>query len=432
MPLIKGLKRLDKSTVTSKVEVTPQGFLKAPVSATRTGVFVYMRGGQVHREARLAKHVFDPESMKTIRFIPFTADHPMDMVTPENVRAYLTGMTSDRAEKVKHQLETDVIIMDGAAIEDVKGGKVQVSCGYDMDLEETPGVFMDPENQDHPDNGKAYDAIQTNIIYNHLANVMRGRMGKDTRVRLDALDENYNLVDSKDGAEDTPANETKTPHGGAMKTWKGKDGKEVQVEDSVYDALTSMSKACDDLKAENETLKKDKKDDDDEEKEGADKKDRKDAAEAKAEVERLKGENEALRKKGEKTLDQAEVTKQANERMTIMQVAQKVMKAEDLTALKGRMDTLDNVALMSEVLKADDKDFKPEGKSADYIRGLFTPLQKTEGARKDKDEAGEDLGNLILGAQRKDGDKTFDAVKAEKENREKLSGKWKEKVGTAK
>ena len=52
-----------------------------------------------------------------------------------------------------------------------------MSLGYKVDLEEVPGVWQ----------GQAYDAVQRNIVINHLAIVRSGRAG-NARLNLDRLD----------------------------------------------------------------------------------------------------------------------------------------------------------------------------------------------------------------------------------------------------
>jgi len=58
----------------------------------------------------------------------------------------------------------------------MKGGKVQTSCGYECDLDETPGVYE----------GQRYDAIQRNIRANHVAIVESGRAGSEVKIRMDS------------------------------------------------------------------------------------------------------------------------------------------------------------------------------------------------------------------------------------------------------
>lgn len=52
----------------------------------------------------------------------------------------------------------------------------ELSCGYTLTLDETPGTT--PE-------GEHYDAIQRNIRYNHLAVVPRARAGSLARLNID-------------------------------------------------------------------------------------------------------------------------------------------------------------------------------------------------------------------------------------------------------
>jgi hypothetical protein len=59
----------------------------------------------------------------------------------------------------------------------MKGGKRELSLGYKVDLDETPGVWE----------GQPYDAIQRNIRVNHLAVVPQGRAG-NARLNLDRYD----------------------------------------------------------------------------------------------------------------------------------------------------------------------------------------------------------------------------------------------------
>jgi hypothetical protein len=68
-----------------------------------------------------------------------------------------------------------MVVHDEPTIAAMKAGKRQVSCGYECDLVEEPGVAPD---------GQRFDAYQTNIVYNHVAIVDVGRAGT-ARVRMD-------------------------------------------------------------------------------------------------------------------------------------------------------------------------------------------------------------------------------------------------------
>jgi hypothetical protein len=179
MNTIKSVRRFDLGQITS-VERTPQGFLKVPGFATRTGVFTYIdSNGQVRRELRHPDDVFDPESLATLRNAPVTLEHPPVMLTPSNVNQYMKGYTTDRVEVNRDLVETDLIIAVNDAIQAVEEkGMRELSSGYLADLEEVSGVY----------NGTQYDVRQRNIKYNHLAIVKRGRAGPEARLRLDSAD----------------------------------------------------------------------------------------------------------------------------------------------------------------------------------------------------------------------------------------------------
>ncbi len=73
-----------------------------------------------------------------------------------------------------HATET---IFDAALIEDLANGKkVEVSIGFEADMEDAPGEYQ----------GAKYDARQTNIRINHVAHVEKGRAGETVRAHLDA------------------------------------------------------------------------------------------------------------------------------------------------------------------------------------------------------------------------------------------------------
>lgn len=173
------VRRFDLGQITS-VERTPQGFLKVPGFATRIGVFVYLDGaGTVRRELRHPDDVFDPESLATLKYAPVTLEHPPSMVTPENVKQYTVGHSTERVEVNRNLVETDLIIEDEKAISAViDNGMRELSSGYNADLEEERGDF----------NGAQYDYRQRNIRYNHIAIVKKGRAGPEARLRLDSAD----------------------------------------------------------------------------------------------------------------------------------------------------------------------------------------------------------------------------------------------------
>lgn len=170
--------RFDVARMQARPTLTSQGFLRARANLTRVGVLAYARAdGTTRLELRHPEDVFDPESLATLSHAPLTDLHPTAMVGPENVRALQVGIVSS-ATRADGFVAGEVLVQDAGAIRDVQARKrVELSAGYSMTLDETPGEF----------NGVRYDARQRNIRYNHVAMGPRGwgRAGGDVAFRLD-------------------------------------------------------------------------------------------------------------------------------------------------------------------------------------------------------------------------------------------------------
>ena len=82
-------------------------------------------------------------------------------------------------------------------------GLKELSLGYNLDLEETPGVW----------NGQQYDAIQRNIRINHLALVQEARAGERARLNIDSRD-----VSKQTKGEQRMKKTRKSTHGDSILT----------------------------------------------------------------------------------------------------------------------------------------------------------------------------------------------------------------------
>lgn len=101
------------------------------------------------------------------------------MLTPKNVKKYQVGFAFEQARQDGDKISIPLVVADEGAIDAVeKNGLREVSCGYYADSVLEPGVFE----------GQAYDFVQKNIRYNHIAIVEKGRAGSEVRIRLDAED----------------------------------------------------------------------------------------------------------------------------------------------------------------------------------------------------------------------------------------------------
>lgn len=173
-----------------KINRDEAGFVNLDVFATRSGIFLYMdSAGRIIREFRSPEEVFAKSSMGTLAKKPVTNNHPsVRFVDSKNARNYQVGWTGDTVARMEDKLFTKATITDETTINDVENGKVEVSCGYTCKHDETPGEWK----------GQKYDRAQTDIRYNHLAIVDRGRAGAQVRLLTDANDEPIILLDSID------------------------------------------------------------------------------------------------------------------------------------------------------------------------------------------------------------------------------------------
>jgi hypothetical protein len=187
------VKRFDFARLPTKGTRTPQGFLKVPAHVTGVGIFAYRRrDGKLVRELRPPDEVFRADSMATLRGAPVTDLHPSEMVKPSNVRTHQIGFIDGDARRDGTKVAADPVVQDERMITAVeRRDRVEVSCGYDCDFDPTPGKFDGTNYGPHVTTGEAYDGVQRNIVYNHVALGPRnwGRQGKDVALKLDAKGE---------------------------------------------------------------------------------------------------------------------------------------------------------------------------------------------------------------------------------------------------
>lgn len=169
----------------AQVEKTGEenGFLRAKVTLAKAGVFPYMYpDGKLRFEAKLPEELFSTETINSAKNAPITEDHPPvsdsdGLVTPNNYSKYVKGALGDSIEFDGGYLVGHEMIYDSALREKVKSGeKVEVSIGFETDVDFTPGEYE----------GRRYDAVQRNIRINHIAHVSEGRAGSDVKAHLDS------------------------------------------------------------------------------------------------------------------------------------------------------------------------------------------------------------------------------------------------------
>jgi hypothetical protein len=160
-----------------KATITEDGYMVDTPVIARVGVQIYQNAdGSIRREFRPPEEVFNADSLASFMNKPITDDHPQEPVSAKNFKKYAIGVISGAAYQDGDNVRAPIVIHDGEAVDKaIKGGKRELSVGYSVTLDETPGEW----------NGQKYDAIQRNIKANHLSLVKRGRAGT-ARLSLDA------------------------------------------------------------------------------------------------------------------------------------------------------------------------------------------------------------------------------------------------------
>lgn len=164
--------------------LTREGFLLCEgVPLARTGTLLYGPGETplevgkdgIVRVERDEKEVFRPETLASFEGKPVTLEHPDEEVDPENFKKYVVGIVQNvrRGEGIDNDLVLgDLLIHDKEAIDAIRDGLREVSCGYDADYEPT-----------EPGRGR-----QLNIMGNHVALVESGRCGSRCSIQDRSLE----------------------------------------------------------------------------------------------------------------------------------------------------------------------------------------------------------------------------------------------------
>ena len=348
--------RYDFSPI-EKYELTPEGYLRAWASIARTGIQLYTDAdGSVRREYRPATEVASPESLASFAGKAITSEHPPVLLDAENTKDYQVGFSGTEVVYDDGFVKAVMTITDKEAIERImRGDAREVSAGYRVNYDPTPGVT---------ENGEHYDGIQKEIIGNHIAVVRRGRAGPQVKLHLDRQDaadpsliskQEDHLMTAKvnfDGAE------FEVTESVALAITKEREDAKMSFEDmkKKYDELQA---AADSMKSEMDAMEKEMKG-------------KMDAAEGRADalaehVEELKGELSAAK---EINLDSM-----VEERLALIEKAKPVLDAAyDFSGKEAREVMVDAI----KAVRGDSIDLSE--KSDDYVQAMFDTL---EASRKD-------------------------------------------------
>lgn len=176
------------TVTTDKKEIDTNGYVTYyDVPMTKIGVFPYL-GRQIspdlipdkiYQVLRPEEELTREETLKSLEKIPFVNEHTMigDGFTPPEEKG-IEGTTLTNV-KVKLPLITNDLTAYTQRVKDLieKDDKRGLSMGYRCRYDLTPGEYE----------GQRYDAIQRDIIFNHIALVDEGRMGDECRIMDSAI-----------------------------------------------------------------------------------------------------------------------------------------------------------------------------------------------------------------------------------------------------
>jgi uncharacterized protein len=331
--------RYDSSDI-AKFKRTPEGYLECYANVTKTGVFYYQNAdGSTRRELRHPDHVFKQESMETLALKPVTNDHPplnAAMLDSKTISQYQVGNLGEKVDVNAPFLKAKFVVQKEDVVNAVEEGKRELSLGYKCDLVEESGMYE----------GERYDFIQTNIRYNHLAIVEAGRAGEDVKINMDRLDAIQITRDHNNKEINTM-------------------DKTIHIDSVSYQVPAQVEVHIAKLRADAEAEKKDAESY------------KKDMEKKQAEMDALKEEMDQLKKDMEEAKKDMEEEKKedridalVNAKLAVVSAFQKALPSE-------KHDGLSSSEMKTKVIASVYPKLSLDGKSQDYINGLFDSATAT-------------------------------------------------------
>ena len=322
---------------------TAEGFIRDSPIVGRAGVLKYKNAdGSDRFEYRPPEEAFKTDSLASLMGKPITIGHKAMVSAGNAAKVAPVGTVLSEGRQDGNGIRADVIIYN------LDTDARELSCGYRLDLDETPGTT--PE-------GEHYDAIQRNIVYNHIAICSKARAGSIARLNMDGEQEiEYDGIDDNGKDDDNMADIKMT---------------KIRLDGGLeYDAAPEVGVYVENLRKENEKLRADAAE--------AETKAKKAYDELQAKYDASHADNEKLKENAKKAAEEA--------------------KANFDSAVKARVELL-GVAEKHKIEKADsmtDKDIKLavikavrgdkvnlDGKSDDYIEAAFDMAKDEVKARED-------------------------------------------------
>lgn len=155
------------------------GFWKVDAYIARSGCQLYhTEDGKPFIEYRPPEEVFSPEALASFQNVPLTLDHPAEaLVDSANVRKHIRGVVAQDVRRDGNRVRASLIVMDEELLDEmVSGRRRQLSCGYTVELDMTPGS----------NGSEKWDAVQRRPRGNHVAAVVAGRAGPEVAAKMDS------------------------------------------------------------------------------------------------------------------------------------------------------------------------------------------------------------------------------------------------------
>ena len=305
------MQRFDQ--VTFAATKTAEGFIRDTPIVGRAGILLYRNAdGTEHREYRPPDEAFKADSLASLMGKPITIGHKAFVTAGNAAQVAPVGSVLSAGRQDGNNITADIVIYN------LDTDSRELSCGYTLDLDETPGTTPD---------GQHYDAVQRNIVYNHLAIVPQGRAGV-ARLNMDG----EQVIDEENPKEDKKMAE--------MTKVRLDSGIEYDCAPEVKVAIEKMNKDSADMKKAYDTLQA-----------------KYDALEAE-----LKKEQEGRKADAEKAKANFDAAVKARVELLGVAKAHKVANADSMT----------DTEIKTAVIKAVRGDaINLDGKSADYIEAAF-------------------------------------------------------------
>lgn len=158
---------------------TDEGYLVDHPVVTRCGIFEYAdpdKDNGLRCELRTPEEVFAEKSLASYEGKPIIITHDAGEIDKDNVHDEQIGTILSKGYRDGNKVRCKIVIHNTDALKEC--GLRELSLGYGLTLDETPGVY----------HGQKYDGIQRDIEVNHLALVGEARAGDRARLNIDHKD----------------------------------------------------------------------------------------------------------------------------------------------------------------------------------------------------------------------------------------------------